>query len=199
VGPRAGSLISGLRDHRGRLGSERLTLIDNGRLSGGTLEAPVDGEGVPTREAVLVEQGYFRQPLLAWWQAEAAAGHPSGCTRRAGWRDLPQPGPTHLYIKADAKIPVVALLGSISQGYYLIDATGAGHFDLNEGRFALPVCGFAVEGGRASAPVAKAWLCGRIATFFQGITAVGRDLTFHPLGGMIGSPTLLVTGLELRG
>lgn len=75
VGPRAGSLLSGLGDHRGRLGSERLTLIDNGRLSGGTLEAPVDGEGVPTREAVLVEQGYFRQPLLAWWQAEAAAGH----------------------------------------------------------------------------------------------------------------------------
>lgn len=199
VGPRAGALISGLRDHRGRLGSERLTLIDNGRLAGGTLEAPVDGEGVATREAVLVEQGYFRQPLLAWWQAEAAAGHPSGCTRRAGWRDLPQPSPTHLYIKADSKIPVVALLGSIAQGYYLIDATGAGHFDLNEGLFALPVCGFAVEAGRASAPVAGAWLCGRIATFLQGIAAVGRDLTFHPLGGMIGSPTLLVTGLELRG
>jgi len=199
VGPKAGGLISGLRDHRGRIGSEKLTLIDNGRLSGGTLEAPVDGEGVPTREAVLVEQGFFRQPLLAWWQAETAAGHPSGCTRRAGWRDVPQPGPTHLYVKPDAKIPVVALLGSIAQGYYLIDTTGAGHFDLAEGKFALPVCGFAVEGGRASAPVAGAWLCGRIATFLQGIAAVGRDLTFHPLDGMIGSPTLLVTGLELRG
>jgi len=199
VGPKAGSLISGLRDHRGRLGSERLTLIDNGRLPGGTLEAPVDGEGVPTREAVLVEQGYFRQPLLAWWQAETAAGNPSGCTRRAGWRDLPQPGPTHLYVKPDTKTPVVALLSSINQGYYLIDTTGPGRFDLNEGWFALPVCGFAVEGGRASAPVAGAWLCGRIATFFQGIAAVGRDLIFHPLGGMVGSPTLLVTGLELRG
>jgi hypothetical protein len=27
---------------------------------------------------------------------------------------------------------------------------------------------------------------------------VGRDLTFQPLDGMIGSPTLLVRGLELR-
>lgn len=199
VGPRAATLVSGLRDHRGRIGSERLTLIDNGRLSGGVLEAPVDGEGVPTREAMLVEQGFFRQPLLSWWQADTTTGNPSGCTRRAGWRDLPQPGPTHLYIKPDPKIPVVALLGSISQGYYLIDATGAGRFDLSEGRFALPVCGFAVEGGRASAPVAGAWLCGRISTLLQGIAAVGRDLTFHPLDGMIGSPTLLVTGLELRG
>lgn len=199
VGPRAATLVSGLRDHRGRIGSERLTLIDNGRLSGGTLEAPVDGEGVPTREVVLVEQGFFRQPLLSWGQAETAVGNPSGCMRRAGWRDLPQPGPTHLFIKPDAKVPVVALLGSIAQGYYLIDATGPGRFDFTEGRFALPVCGFAVEGGRASAPVAGAWLYGRIATFLQGIAAVGRDLTFHPLDGMIGSPTLLVTGLELRG
>lgn len=199
VGPRAGALISGLRDHRGRIGSERLTLVDNGRFQGGALEAPVDGEGVATREVALVEQGFFRQPLLAWWQADTATGQPSGCTRRAGWRDLPQPGPTHLFIKPDPKIPVVALLGSISQGYYLIDATGAGRFDLSEGTFALPVCGFAVEGGRASAPVAGAWLCGRIGAFLQGIAAVGRDLAFHPLGGMIGSPTLLATGLELRG
>ncbi len=199
VGPKAGALISGLRDHRGRIGSERLTLIDNGRLPGGALETPVDGEGVPTREAVLVEQGFFRQPLLAWWQAETAAGHPSGCTRRAGWRDVPQPGPTHLYIKPEAKTPVAALLGSIAQGSYLLDVTGAGHFDLAEGTFALPVCGFAVAAGRASAPIAGAWLCGRIAHFLQGIAAVGRDLTFHPLEGMIGSPTLLVAGLELRG
>jgi len=30
------------------------------------------------------------------------------------------------------------------------------------------------------------------------LQGVGRDLTFHPLNGMIGSPTVLVTGLELR-
>jgi predicted Zn-dependent protease len=55
-----------------------------------------------------------------------------------------------------------------------------------------------VQSGRASAPVAKAWLCGGIGTFLTGIVGVGRDLTFQPLDGMIGSPTLLVTGLELR-
>lgn len=199
VGPKAGSLGAGLRDHRGRLGSPLLTLIDNGRLSGGALEAPVDGEGMPTREVVLVEQGFFRQPLLTWWQAEGGQGAPSGCSRRASWRDLPAPGPTHLYLKPDPKIPVVSLLGSIAQGYYLIDVTGGGRFDLAENRFALPVCGFAVEAGRASAPVAGAWLYGRVSSLLQGIVAVGRDLAFHPLEGMIGSPTLLVTGLELRG
>lgn len=201
VGPRAGTLLAGLRDRRGRIGSERLTLIDNGRLPGGVLEAPIDGEGVPTREVVLVEEGVFRQPLLTWWQAEShpGTGTASGCTARPGWRDLPAPGPTHLYLKPDPRIPVAALLGSMSQGYYLIDATGGGRFDLGAGTFALPVCGFAVEAGRASAPVARAWLCGGIGDLLQGIAGVGRDLTFQPLAGMIGAPTLLASGLELRG
>ncbi|HVR98031.1 MAG TPA: metallopeptidase TldD-related protein, partial [Thermoanaerobaculia bacterium] len=199
VGPRSTALLTGRRDRRGRIGSDRLTLIDNGRLPGGAFESPVDGEGVASREVVLVEAGVHRQPLLAWWQEGAAAGEISGCSRRPSFRDLPAPGPTHLYLKPDVRTPVAALLGSLERGYYLIDVTGGGRFDFAADRFALPVCGFAVHGGRASAPVAGAWLTGGIGAFLQGIQATGRDLTFHPLDGMIGSPTLLVSGLELRG
>lgn len=195
VGPGPGARLVGAR---GRFGSDRVTLIDNGRLPGGVFESPVDGVGVPTREVVLVEEGVFRQPLLAWWQEGAAQGETSGCIRRSGWRDLPAPGPTHLYLKPDPRTPVAALLGSIPQGHYLIDITGPGRFDLNADRFALPVCGFAVEAGRARAPVAGAWLCGGLGAFLQGIAGVGRDLTFQPLDGMIGAPSVLATGLELR-
>ena len=196
VGPGPGSRMVGAR---GRIGSDRVTLIDNGRLAGGAFEAPVDGEGVPTREVVLVEEGLFRQPLLAWWQEGAAHGQPSGCTRRPGWRDLPSPGPTHLYLKPEPRVPVASLLGAVNQGYYLIDTTGPGRFDLAADRFILPVCGIAVEAGRASAPVANALLCGGIGAFLKGIAGVGRDLTFHPLDGMIGAPTVLAMGLEIVG
>ncbi|HVT61054.1 MAG TPA: metallopeptidase TldD-related protein [Thermoanaerobaculia bacterium] len=200
VGPGAAARLAGLRDRRGRIGSELLTLVDNGRLAGGAFECPIDGEGVPTAEVVLVEKGTFRQPLLAWWQADGAApGLPSGCSRRPGWRDLPLPGPTHLYLAPDPRAPVAALLGEVAHGYYLIDATGAGSFDLAGDRFALPVCGFAVDAGRASAPVARVVLCGSIGALLKGIVAVGRDLSFHPLAGMIGAPTMLVRGLELHG
>jgi predicted Zn-dependent protease len=198
AGPKATTAMGVLRDHRGRIGSPHLTLIDNGRLPGGAFEAAVDGEGMPTREVLLIDQGFFRQPLLTWWQAETTPGVPSGCTRRAGWRDLPAPGPTHLYLKPDPKTSVLALLGAVAQGYYLIDATGGARFDFAENTFALPVCGFAVESGRATAPITGAWLYGKISTFLQNIAGVGRDLAFHPLNGMIGSPSLLVTGLEIR-
>jgi predicted Zn-dependent protease len=196
VGPGGASRLAGAR---GRLAGELVTLIDNGRLPGGAFEAPVDGEGTPTREVVLVEEGIFRQPLLAWWQDGTVPGDPSGILRRHGWRDLPTPGPTHFYVKPDPRTPVAALLGSVNQGYYLIDAPGLGHFDLAADRFTLPVCGFAVQSGHASAPVAGAHLTGGIGAFLRGIVGVGRDLAFHPLDGMIGSPSLLVTGLEIEG
>jgi PmbA protein len=198
VGPEATDRVAAFRDRRGKIGSPVLTLIDNGRLRGGALEAPVDGEGVPTREVVLVEEGEFRQPLLAWWQAEPPQTLASGCSRRASWRDLPAPGPTHLYIKPRAGVSVGSLLSAMARGYYLLDATEAGRFDLEGDSFALPVCGFAVQGGRATAPVAGAWLSGSVGALLRGLQAVGRDLFFLPAGGMIGSATLLVTGLELR-
>jgi predicted Zn-dependent protease len=90
------------------------------------------------------------------------------------------------------------LLSAVARGYYLLDLTGRVRLDLESERFWAPVCGFAVVGGRASNPVAGAWLCGSVGGFLRNVTGVGRDLLFQPLDGMIGSPSLLVTGLELR-
>jgi PmbA protein len=198
VGPEAAARLAPLRDRRGRVGSPRLTIVDNGRLSGGALECPVDGEGVPTGEAVLVEAGAFRQPLLAWWQADGAAeGAATGCSRRPGWRDLPNPGPTHLYVKPEPRVAVAALLAEIRRGHYLLEPTGPARYDAVADRFLLPVCGLAIDSGRATAPVAAAWLRGSASALFKGLAGVGRDLAFAPLDGMIGSPSLLVGGLEL--
>lgn len=207
VGPEAWRRVAPFQDARGRLGGEALTVRDDGRLPGGALTAPVDGEGLPTREVTLVAAGVFRQPLLAWWQADASAprqGRASGCGRRPGWRDLPRPGPTHLYVEPRPRVSVASLLADVARGYYLIEATGPAVFDLAEDRFHLPVCGFAVRGGRASGSVAGVELAGAVGALLRGIQGAARDLTFLHAGGlgadggMIGSPSLLVTGLELR-
>ena len=49
VGPGATHRAAALRDRRGRVASAELTVVDDGRLPGGVLEAPCDGEGVATR------------------------------------------------------------------------------------------------------------------------------------------------------
>ena len=197
VGPGAAHRAAALRDRRGRVASAELTVVDDGRLPGGVLEAPCDGEGVATRQVVVIEEGAFRQPLLAWHQTrggEAAAG----CSRRPSWRDLPRPGPTHLYVRPRPAAAVSDLLGAVARGYYLLDAPGPGTFDFEADRFTLPVRGFAVAGGRAVGPVGGVALFGAISALLRGVAAVGRDLTFLPIDGMIGTPTLLLTGLELQ-
>ncbi len=199
LGPDARERVSTLRGRRGRIGSEALTLIDDGRFPGGVLEAPVDGEGQPTRAVSLVEEGAFRQPLLAWWQTTREPKRASGCSPRASWRDLPRPGPSHLYVQPDPATRVVTLLEEIGRGYYLIGTAGAPRIEPNCQRFAVPVSGFAIAGGQPSGAVSGAWLVGSVSMFLKGIVAKARDLSFSPIaGGMVGSPTLLVKGLELR-
>jgi predicted Zn-dependent protease len=197
VGTDGKDLVKALGDRSGRIGSPRLSLIDDGRYSGGVLEAPVDGEGYPTREVVLVEEGGFRQPLKTWRQA-SPPDRAVGCIRRPSWRDVPRLGSSHLYLRPAPETPAADLLSSVARGYYLVDTMGGGQFDLGQDHFSLPVCGLVLRQGRADAPVGGAWLCGAVSSFLRGIQAVARDLLFLPGDGMIGSPTLLVTGLELR-
>jgi len=197
VGPEAVALAASLADRAGRLGSPLLTIVDDGRHADGLLAAAVDGEGVPTRGVVLVDEGNLRQPLLAWWQ-DRDPDRISGCSRRPSWRDLPSPSPSHLFVQPRADVPARDLVAAVSRGYYLLSTNGAGRFELDAGRFALPVSGFAIEGGAARRPVGRAWLCGTVGTLLRGVQAVARDLHFVPFDGMIGSPSLLVTGLELR-
>lgn len=212
VGSHGAELAARVEDRHGRFGARGLTVVDDPRLAGGVMAAPVDGEGLPTGEVVLIEDGAYRQPLVPWYEAvggtrpgrgpggrTAGPGRrPAACSRRPGWRDLPAPGPSHLYMVPAEAVSVAELLAGLARGYYLLDADGAGRFDFEQGRFSLPVVGFAVERGEAAAPLAGARLQGAIGALLRGIDGVGRDLAFGPLaGGLIGSPTLRASGLEI--
>lgn len=206
LGPAAARRAAALTDRRGRVASEAVTLVDDGRLPGGVLEAPVDGEGLATRRVVLIDGGVHRQPLLDWRSAREMEGgaKASGCARRASWRDAPAPGATHLYLAPADGVSVASMLGDVARGYYLLATTGDVRLEADEGApgeavFRVPVCGFAVQGGRARRAVSGVELRGGVGALLRGVQAVGRDLTFFPYDGMIGAPTLRVGGLELRG
>lgn len=199
VGEEAEARCRPFADPLGRLAGDGWTVVDDGRLAGGALAAPVDGEGVPTREVTLVDGGRLTQPLVPWWRA-AKASEAAGCVRRASWRDMPRPGPSHLYIRPDPGVAVAPLASGLARGYYLIDAPAPGRFDFAGDRFSLPVRGFRMASGRVRAPVAGARLGGSISGLLRGLKARGRDLAFLPLeGAMIGAPTLLFTGMEIAG
>lgn len=196
VGREAPARVAALAGRGGRLGAEAVHVVDDGALAGGLLAAAADGEGFPCRAVTLVEAGRFARPLLAWWEAERAA-EASGCARRASYRDLPRRAPTHLYLAAEAGVGVAELVAAAGGGTYLLDAEGAVRVDPAIGRFAVPVSGLALAGGRASGGLGRRVLSGTLAEWLGGVRAVARDLTFVAGDGMFGAPTLLVEGLEL--
>ena len=75
------ALTRALRDRQGRIGSGLVTIKDDGRYPGGVLEAPVDGEGSPTRETVLI--GRRAAPPNPGWLEEGEGAARRACRVRA--------------------------------------------------------------------------------------------------------------------
>jgi predicted Zn-dependent protease len=196
-GPDAEGALAPLRDGAGRIAAGCVTLTDDGRRPGGILAAAVDGEGSPTALVTLVEEGVFRQPLLAWWEARPPQ-RASGCVRRASFRDLPRRAPTHLVLEPNPRLTPGELVAGVERGFYLLDLEGAPVVDLAGDTLAVPVCGFALAGGRAAAPVRGAVLTGSARRLWAGAVAVARDLEWVLGDGAYGAPTVLLSGLEVR-
>jgi hypothetical protein len=105
---------------------------------------------------------------------------------------------SHLHIEPNEKVAAVDLIAAVARGFYLLDTLGPVRIDLDADRFAVPVCGFSLAQGKAHDTVARAWLCGGVGALLRGIRGVARDLDFIPEGAMVGAPSLLARGLELR-
>jgi len=179
------------------IGSRCLTIVDDGRLPGGLFSAPVDGEGVPTRRKVLVDRGVIVSRLTSGSEGAATARELAGCVRRASFRDVPRVGPSHLFIEPDSERAAGVLLEEMVEGHYFLDPVDAGRFDLTNDRFEMTVAGFSVRSGTPTAAVSRARLSGTISQLLGGLDAVARDLTFFPLGGLLGSPSLRIVGLDV--
>lgn len=196
VGAGAEARLAAIWDGERRIAAPAVTLVDDGRCLAGALAAAVDGEGMPTGERRLIERGRFVAPLLAWW--EARGGEPPGCARRASFRDLPRRAPTQLFVVPDAAVAPAELAAGVARGAYLIDAESAVRWEGAVPRFRVAVAGYALDKGRAVAPLGSCWLEGDPRALLAGVRAVARDLAFASGDGLYGAPTLLVGGLTLR-
>lgn len=196
LGGRGGRPLLGGREDWGARG---LGIVDDGRLPGGLFAAPVDGEGVPTAPAVLVEDGVLRSTLEENARGGLGAGRSrAGCVRRSSYRDVPRVGPSHLFIVPDRSQAPGALLAELERGHYFLESLDRGRFDLEGDRFEIAVGGFAVRDGRPTSTISGARLSGTMTGLLGGLEAVARDLTFFPLGGLLGSPSLLISGLDVN-
>lgn len=189
------SLLAGREGER--VGTERVTLIDDGRLPDGPAAAPVDDEGVPTDRTPLIERGELRAFLHNTATAHRAGVSSSGNAGRGSYRQVPGVGPTNLFLEPGADGPE-ELLRRAGRAVYVQDVTGV-HSGANPvtGQFSVGATGMRVSDGVPAEPLREMTIASTLLDVLATVEGVGSDLRFFP--GGIGAPSLLVSEMTVAG
>lgn len=187
----------------GRLGtcviSQRLNIVDSGLLYGRLGSKPVDDEGMPTKNKILIEKGVLNSFIYNTYTAGKDLTQSTGNAARNGFRGLPSVGITNLYIESasdDNTASYDSLVKMTDRGLYVIETMGMHTANPISGEFSVGVSGLLIEKGEIKNPVKEAVISGNILDLFNRIVMVGDDLRFY---GNIGAPSLLIDGIDISG
>ena len=174
-------------DRAGRFAAPAVSIIDDA-----SREYPFDGEGIPVRRNTVVENGIFRRRLHDLGSAARTGEEPTGNAIRGSFRFPPRPGSARFLLLSRAAESPVDLLRRVTRGIYATAACAPLRVDLENDQFRMEVEGWALQAGRAKAPVAAAVVRGRLSEFWRTLSGVGDDLRWFPLSTTTGAPTLLL-------
>jgi PmbA protein len=169
--------------------SDLLTVVDSGVRGAGAF--PFDGEGVPSRENVLVDKGVFKGFLYDTCYGKRLGEPSTGSAVRGGVKEPPRCGTRGLFIEAGGTEGPDAQEG----GIVVEELMGAHTANGVTGDFSVGAVG-SRRIGQAWAPFKGVILSGNLFELLSRVRAVGKDLAFY---GTYGSPTLLVEGLKISG
>jgi len=175
--------------------STLVNIIDNPLIAGTPASKPMDGEGLSCRKNTLVSQGILKGFMHNTYTANKAGSLSTANASRRGASSLPGVGPQCITIEpATESASVDSIVGSVKRGMIVMDAMGVHTINPVSGDFSIGVSGVSIEGGRIGGPVKEAVISGNILDLLGSIEAVGNDLRFF---GSLGSPSLLVSGVDL--
>jgi PmbA protein len=180
-----------------RVGAAGLRLVDDGHLVDGPGAAPFDGEGVPTRRTVLIDDGVLQCFLHNTATAARGKASSTGNARRASFKSTPGVSAHNLFL-APGELDQAGLIAQAGEGLLVQDVSGV-HSGANPitGDFSVGVSGLLFRGGELAEPVREATVAAHLLDILQGIVAVGSDLRFTT--GSIGGSSLLVGQMTVAG
>ena len=157
-----------------QIGSELITLVDDGTRPKGLGSEPFDGEGVPTEKRTIVEKGILRGFLYNTIVAARAGVKSTGNASRGGFTSLPGIGP-HNFTMAAGTAKLEDIIRATPSGLLLKEVTGYGINPVN-GNFSGGASGFWIENGRIAFPVKGLTIAGTADAMLNGIDMVADDL-----------------------
>ncbi len=186
----------------GKLGeavaAANITIVDDHTMLlptgvGGFGTSPFDGEGLPTRRTVVVENGVLQTYLLNSYSARKLNLRSTGNATR-GLAGSPGIGAGNLYLVPGNQTPE-AILADVKEGFYVTSLLGQG-VNLVTGDYSRGASGLWIENGTLTYAVEEVTIAGNLREMLQNITAIGDDLVFR---GSVSAPTLRVDGMTVAG
>jgi len=183
----------------GRLGEQvasgALSVWDDGTMPGGWASSEFDAEGVPAQRTRVLDRGVLRGYLYdTYWAARAGAAS-TGNAVRGGFRGMPAPGITNLYMEP-GEVDLEGLISGASSGIFITEVMGIHTVNAVNGDFSVGAAGLRIEGGKKGAAVRGMVISGNLLELFTRVEACGADLRFV---GRIGAPSIYVGSIEVSG
>lgn len=171
-----------------RLGSELVTIVDDGRLPAGLGTSPFDAEGVPTGRTVVFDRGIFRTFLYDTYYGRKLG---AASTANAAGGGI---GPNNLHLSAGSH-SLEELIAMTPRGVLVLDTIGFATESVT-GNYSRGARGILIEGGERAYPVDEFTIAGNLASMLGAIDAVGADLKFD---STIVAPSFRVAEMTVSG
>src|SRR5580700_3277613 len=176
-----------------KIAGDNVSVIDDGTLRAGFGTSPFDGEGVPTRRTVVIENGVLKSYLLNTYTAKKLGLQTTGNASR-GLAGTPGIGPGNFFLQPGAK-SMQEIIGDIQEGLFVTEFLGFG-VNLVTGDFSRGASGLWIQNGELTFPVEEITVAGNLKDMFFNISEIGNDLEFR---SSIASPTLRIDGMTVAG
>jgi PmbA protein len=171
-----------------RVGSELVTIVDDGRLPGKLGSSPFDGEGVPTRRTPVFERGVLQTFLYDTYYARKLGAASTGNSTGGGI------GPNNFYLEP-GKMSLAELIAATPLGVLVLDTIGFAT-EHASGTYSRGARGFFIEGGELAYPIDEFTVAGRYPEMLANVDAVANDLRWD---AAVLSPSFRISEMTVSG
>jgi PmbA protein len=171
-----------------RVGSDLVTIVDDGLLPRGLGTSPFDAEGVPTRKTVVFDRGTLRTFLY-----DTYYGRKLGATTTANSSGNGI-GPNNFYLVPGDRT-LEELIAATPRGVLVMDTIGFATESVT-GTYSRGARGFMIENGEVAYPIDEFTIAGNLSAMLAAVDAVANDLRFD---AAIVAPSFRVAEMTISG
>ena len=172
--------------------SANISITDDPLRPRGAGSSTFDGEGLPRRKRLMLEDGVLKGWLLDLASARQLNLDPTGNASR-GVSSAPSPS-TSNWIMSPGTISRDELIADIEEGFLITELIGSS-VSLITGDYSRGASGFWIENGALTYPVTEATIAGNLKEMLMAITAAD-DLDFSRSNV---TPSLRIDGMTIAG